>query len=176
MISHNALNLYGTVLSMITCVQTFVDRWIPTARTRAILSVVVIIASTYFAAIGASDDFISHFVDIVLALLVVLVPWTAINLIDFYLIHRGQYDLSSIFAADGGIYGRFNGKAIAAYALGILVQIPFMNTPLYAGPVAEELGGADLSWIIGLVATGPVYYLLARRRTLAPSELAMSPA
>ena len=174
-ISHNALNLYGTVLSMITCVQTFVARWIPTARTRVVLSVAVIIASTYFA-IGASDDFISHFVDIVLALLVVLVPWTAINLIDFYLIHRGQYDLSSIFAADGGIYGRFNGKAIAAYALGILVQIPFMNTPLYAGPVAEELGGADLSWIIGLVATGPVYYLLARRRTLAPSELAMSPA
>jgi purine-cytosine permease-like protein len=174
-ISHNALNLYGTVLSMITCVQTFVARWIPTARTRVVLSVAVIIASTYFA-IGASDDFISHFVDIVLALLVVLVPWTAINLIDFYLIHRGQYDLSSIFAADGGIYGRFNGKAIAAYALGILVQIPFMNTPLYAGPVAEELGGADLSWIIGLVATGPVYYFLARRRTLAPSELAMSPA
>lgn len=170
-ISHNALNLYGTVLSIITCVQTFVARWIPTAQSRLVLSLVVMTASTYFA-IGVSGDFISHFVDIVLALLVVLVPWTAINLIDFYLIHRGSYDMDSIFAADGGIYGRFNGQAILAYAIGILVQIPFMATPLYTGPVAESLDGADLSWIIGLVATAPVYYLLARGRKLAPSEVA----
>lgn len=174
-ISHNALNLYGTVLSMITCVQTFVARWIPTARTRVLFSVAVMVAATYFA-IGVSGNFISHFVDIVLALLVVLVPWTAINLIDFYLIHRGNYDLDSIFAADGGIYGRFNGKAILAYVVGILVQIPFMNTPLYAGPVAGRLDGADLSWIIGLVVTGPVYYLLARGRSLAPSEVAAAAA
>lgn len=169
-ISHNALNLYGTVLAVITCVQTFVAQWIPTARSRVVLSVAVIIASAYFA-IGVSGDFISHFVDIVLALLVVLVPWTAINLIDFYLIHRGKYDLDSIFAADGGIYGRFNAKALIAYAIGILVQIPFMNTPLYAGPVAGELNGADLSWIIGLVVTGPAYYALARGRKLAASEV-----
>lgn len=169
-ISHNALNLYGTVLSLITCGQTFVARWIPTARTRLVLSLAVMVVSVYFA-IGVSGDFIGHFVDIVLALLVVLVPWTAINLIDFYLIHRGNYDLDSIFAPDGGIYGRFNNKAIVAYVIGIAVQIPFMNTPLYAGPVADHLGGADLSWIIGLVVTGPFYYALARRTTLAPSEL-----
>jgi purine-cytosine permease-like protein len=169
-ISHNALNLYGTVLSMITCAQTFVARWVPTARTRIVLSATVMVVSAYFA-IGVSGNFISHFVDIVLALLVVLVPWTAINLIDFYLIHRGNYDLDSIFAADGGIYGRFNDKAIVAYVIGILVQIPFMNTPLYTGPVAGLLGGADLSWIIGLMATGPIYYALARRTTLVPSEL-----
>ena len=169
-ISHNALNLYGTVLSLITCVQTFVARWIPTARTRVILSAAVMIVSAYFA-IGVSGDFISHFVDIVLALLVVLVPWTAINLIDFYLIHRGNYDLDSIFAPDGGIYGRFNTKAIVAYVIGIAVQIPFMNTPLYTGPIANYLGGADLSWIVGLVATGPIYYFMARGTKLAPSEL-----
>lgn len=173
-ISHNALNLYGTVLSVITCVQTFAARWIPTARARLVLSVVVMVLSAYVA-IGVSGNFISHFVDIVLALLVVLVPWTAINLIDFYLIHRGNYDLDSIFASDGGIYGRFNNKAIVAYVLGILVQIPFMNTPVYAGPVAGSLDGADLSWIIGLVVTAPLYYLMARRTTLAPSELAPVP-
>ena len=128
------------------------------------------IVSAYFA-IGVSGDFISHFVDIVLALLVVLVPWTAINLIDFYLIHRGNYDLDSIFAPDGGIYGRFNTKAIVAYVIGIAVQIPFMNTPLYTGPIADYLGGADLSWIVGLVATGPIYYFMARGTKLAPSEL-----
>ena len=114
-------------------------------------------------------------VALLLALLLVLVPWTAINLIDFYLIHRGHYDLDSIFASDGGIYGRFNNKAIVAYVLGIVVQIPFMNTPLYAGPVAGWLNGADLSWIVGLAVTAPAYYLLARNTTLAPSELTPVP-
>ncbi len=48
-ISHNALNLYGTVLSVITCVQTFASRWIPTARARLVVSVVVMLLSAYVA-------------------------------------------------------------------------------------------------------------------------------
>jgi NCS1 family nucleobase:cation symporter-1 len=34
-ISHNALNLYRSVLSVITLLQTFAHRWIPTAQSRA---------------------------------------------------------------------------------------------------------------------------------------------
>ena len=120
---------------MITCVQTFASRWIPTARARLVLSVVVMVLSAYVA-IGASGDFISHFVDIVLALLLVLVPWTAINLIDFYLIHRGHYDLDSIFASDGGIYGRFNNKAIA----GLRARHPRPD-PLHEHPAVRRSGG-----------------------------------
>ncbi|HDR8911429.1 TPA: cytosine permease, partial [Burkholderia multivorans] len=161
-ISHNALNLYGAVLAVITSVQTFAYRWIPTAKARAVLSVVIFVACCY-AAIGASTNFIGHLVDLVLALLVVLVPWTAINLIDFYVIHKGKYDIKSIFLVDGGIYGRFNPQALLAYAVGIVVQIPFMNTPMYAGPIPAHLGGADLSWLVGLVLTSPLYYWLATR-------------
>jgi purine-cytosine permease-like protein len=53
-------------------------------------------------------DFISQFIGLILTLLIVLVPWASINLIDFYLIKRGSYDIASIFCSDGGIYGRFN--------------------------------------------------------------------
>jgi purine-cytosine permease-like protein len=60
------------------------------------MSIIVLLACC-FAAVGASKDFIGHFVDMVLVLLVVLVPWTAINLIDFYAIHKGKYDIQSIF-------------------------------------------------------------------------------
>jgi purine-cytosine permease-like protein len=109
------------------------------------------------------------------ALLVVLVPWTAINLIDFYIVHKGVYDLESIFRFDGGIYGRFNRAAITAYALGIVVQIPFMATSLYTGPVAEHLGGADLSWLAGLIVTGPIYLLLARRAADPTTVAAIQP-
>ena len=161
-ISHNALNLYGAVMSVITLVQTFLWRWIPGSRSRALLSVIVLICCVA-AAIFASADFISHFIDLVLALLVVLVPWTAINLIDFYAIHKGNYDINSIFQVDGGIYGRYNPHALLAYAIGILVQIPFMNTPLYVGPVSAWFNGADLSWLVGLLVTSPLYYWLASR-------------
>ncbi|HGM5581468.1 TPA: cytosine permease, partial [Pseudomonas putida] len=161
-ISHNALNLYGAVLSIITLVQTFAYRWIPTAKTRAVLSLVVLAACSVVA-VFASSDFIGHFVDMVLVLLVVLVPWTAINLIDFYAIHKGEYDIQSIFKVDGGIYGRYNPQALIAYAVGIVVQIPFMNTPLYVGPVSEHINGADLSWLVGLAVTTPLYWWLASR-------------
>ncbi|MFF7709284.1 cytosine permease [Pseudomonas sp. NPDC007930] len=161
-ISHNALNLYGAVLSLITLVQTFAWRWIPTARSRAVLSVLVL-GACCVVAVGASAGFIGHFVDMVLVLLVVLVPWTAINLIDFYAIHKGQYDIASIFRADGGQYGRYNPQALLAYAVGIAVQIPFMNTPLYVGPVSAHIDGADLSWLVGLLVTSPLYFWLASR-------------
>lgn len=161
-ISHNALNLYGAVLSIITLVQTFAWRWIPTARSRAVLSVIVLGACCVMA-VSAAADFIGHFVDLVLALLVVLVPWTAINLIDFYAIHKGQYDIASIFRVDGGVYGRYNPQALLAYAIGIAVQIPFMNTPLYVGQVSVYINGADLSWLVGLAVTSPLYYWLASR-------------
>ncbi|MBV4507487.1 cytosine permease [Pseudomonas sp. BW13M1] len=161
-ISHNALNLYGAVLSIITLVQTFAYRWIPTAKSRAVLSLIVL-AACCVVAVFASADFIGHFVDMVLVLLVVLVPWTAINLIDFYVIHKGDYDIDSIFKVDGGIYGRYNPQALIAYAVGIAVQIPFMNTPLYVGPVSEHINGADLSWLVGLAITSPLYWWLASR-------------
>ena len=161
-ISHNALNLYGAVLSIITLVQTFAYRWIPTAKSRAVLSLIVL-AACCVVAVFASADFIGHFVDMVLVLLVVLVPWTAINLIDFYVIHKGDYDIDSIFEVDGGIYGRYNPQALIAYAVGIAVQIPFMNTPLYVGPVSVHINGADLSWLVGLAITSPLYWWLASR-------------
>ena len=161
-ISHNALNLYGAVLSIITLIQTFAYRWIPTAKSRAVLSLIVLAACSVVA-VCASKDFIGHFVDMVLVLLVVLVPWTAINLIDFYAIHKGDYDIQSIFKVDGGIYGRYNPQALVAYAVGIVVQIPFMNTPLYVGPVSEHINGADLSWLVGLAITSPLYWWLASR-------------
>jgi hypothetical protein len=112
---------------------------------------------------GASADFISQFIGLILALLLVLVPWASINLIDFYVIKRGCYDIASIFRADGGVYGRFNLHAIVAYFIGIIVQLPFANTSLYVGPYANLVEGADLSWLVGLVVTCPLYYCLATR-------------
>lgn len=162
-VNHNALNLYGAVLSLITIGQTFRTDWQPRQAARGAVSAVVLAASLLIA-VGLAGDFVSQFVNLVLVLLVVLVPWTAINLIDFYLVHRGSYALGDLFLPDGGRYGRFNPVALVSYAIGIAVQLPFVATSLYTGPLVEPLGGADLSWLVGLAVTTPVYYLWARNR------------
>ena len=67
-------------------------------------------------------------------------------------------------ASDGGIYGRVNAAAVGCYMLGILVQLPFVaNSAVSPARVARAMGGIDLSWIVGLAVTSPVYYWLASR-------------
>jgi NCS1 family nucleobase:cation symporter-1 len=114
-------------------------------------------------AILSKDTFLANYESFILLLLYVLVPWTAINLVDYYLLRHGQYHVESFFRQDGGIYGYVNAAAVSCYVLGILIQLPFVATELYTGPIARSLGGMDLSWIVGLLVTSPVYYWLAKR-------------
>ncbi len=95
-------------------------------------------------------------------LLLVLAPWATINITDFYLIRHGEYDTDAMFAADGGRYGRFRRPAMIAYAVGVVVQIPFLACSLYTGPVALMLGGLDIGWMVAMPVTFAVYLFLAR--------------
>ena len=76
---------------------------------------------------------------------------------------HGNYDVEAFFDPSGGPYGRIGWVGMAAYLIGIAVEVPFMSTTLYTGPAASAMNGTDLSWIVGLVVTVPLYYFLARR-------------
>jgi len=52
---------------------------------------------------------------------------------------------------------------VTCYIVGILVQLPFIASPLFTGSIARALGGVDLSWMVGLAVTAPAYYGLAKR-------------
>ncbi len=159
----NAMNLYCGTLSAITVGQTLVPKWSAGAASRAITAMVLFSISLALALLG-QDDFMANYTNFILLLLYVLVPWTAINLVDYYLVAHGSYDVASFFRRDGGIYGFVNWTAVGCYVLGILVQIPFMATELYTGVIAHAMGGADISWIVGLTVISPVYYFASRRR------------
>ncbi|WP_260433845.1 cytosine permease [Burkholderia sp. Bp8998] len=94
---------------------------------------------------------------------IVLAPWIAINLIDFYLVNNRHYRVAEIISSNGGVYGSFNVKAIAIYVFGVAVQVPFMEESFFHGPWASILGGADVSWMVGLVATAMACYLFASK-------------
>ena len=58
------------------------------------------------------------------------------------------------------------------YAFGVLIQLPFIATSFYTGPLVASLGGTDISWIIGLTLPALVYYLVARNSAHAvPDQL-----
>jgi NCS1 family nucleobase:cation symporter-1 len=158
----SAMNLYCGALSTLTFGQTILPRWSPGPRSRTAVSLVLCALSLLGALLG-KESFLVNYESFILLLLYVLVPWTAINLVDYYLLRKGRYDVDSFFRSDGGIYGRINGAAVTCYGVGILIQLPFISSPLYTGPAARALGGIDLSWIIGLAVTAPAYYWLAKR-------------
>ena len=62
----------------------------------------------------------------------------------------------------GGRYPAFNFRALITFVITVLIEIPFINTTLYEGPVAKIMGGADISWIVGLILASALYYVLMR--------------
>ncbi|WP_413742004.1 purine-cytosine permease family protein [Sodalis sp. RH15] len=157
----NAMNLYCGTLCALTVGQTLAPAWSPRSGARIILALGMFTLSLLLAVAG-QGNFLVNYIHFILLLLYVLIPWTAINLVDYYLIAHGSYHVPSFFRQDGGIYGYFNYRAIACYLLGILVQIPFIATDVYTGCIARAMGGADISWIVGLMVVCPVYYLMSR--------------
>jgi NCS1 family nucleobase:cation symporter-1 len=169
-IGANVLNLYGTAMS----VATILTSGGKSGLSRAVLShgfalrvivggVAAVLGSVL--AIEAGGNFVGVMTNFLLLLLYVFVPWTAINLTDFYLVRRGRYDIDAIYNPRG-VYGSINWSTMAIYAIGILVEIPFMNADLYEGPIAKALGGADISWIVGLLVPAILYMLINRRVTV----------
>ncbi len=156
----NSLNAYGGFMCALTTVAGFRGTATVSRLVRG-LYITGFIAISVIIALAATADFLDNFKNFVLVLLMVFTPWSAINLIDFYLISKERVDVDGLYDPDGR-YGRWNVRALACYAIGIAVQIPFLAQKLYTGPITELLGGADISWMVGLVVTGGLYYFLAR--------------
>ena len=98
-------------------------------------------------------------------LLVLFIPWSAVNLADYFLVRHGTYDVASFFTA-GGQYGRFAWRGLLAYAIGLAAEWPFVSQPDYTGPLVKTLGGADISWLVGWFTAATIYLLLV---AVAPS-------
>jgi purine-cytosine permease-like protein len=159
LISVTALNLYGGSLTLISAVDSFV-KVRPTLAVRT-LTIGFTGALSLVVALIASANFLDNFESFLLLILYLFVPWTAVNLIDYYIVRRGHYAVAEIFKPDG-IYGRWAWRGIAAYLIGLAVMVPFFSTPKFTGPVAKALDGADLSLFLGLPIAGGLYWWFAR--------------
>ncbi|MBD1551644.1 purine-cytosine permease family protein [Pseudomonas typographi] len=164
------LNAYGSFMSMATIVSGLRgNRHIPGALRLLYIFAMVGIA-TLLALLG-KDSFLKDFSAFILFLLAFFTPWSAINLVDFYCITQERYDIPAL-SDPNGRYGRWNFTGIGIYIFGVLIQLPFISTQFYTGPLVASLGDTDISWIIGLVVPALVYYWAAKRfHTPIPDRL-----
>jgi NCS1 family nucleobase:cation symporter-1 len=165
----NCLNAYGGFMTMLTTVSAF-TRASQISQLARVCYISGFIAVSVAIALVASTDFLSNFKNFVLLLLMVFTPWSAINLTDYYLVSKERVDVPGLYDPNGR-YGRWNVVALASYAIGVAAQVPFLAQTLYTGPATEALGGADISWIVGLVVTAAIYYPWAKRTSNPPAEM-----
>jgi NCS1 family nucleobase:cation symporter-1 len=159
LVTISALNFYGASLTLLSVADTFRPLKSTVGKRIASLLAAALLASVI--ALRSSSDFVTRFGDLLAILLYLFTPWTAINLVDFYLVRCAHYSIREIFNAHG-MYGRWNWRGLSAYGLGFIVMVPFFSTGLYVGPVARALGGADLSMLVGLPVAAAAYYLACR--------------
>ena len=116
---------------------------------------------TVLAVLGYKT-FLQSFENFIGVLLFFFVPWSAINLVDYYVVKRGRYDVASFFTPNG-IYGRIQWWACICYVITLAVQVPFLDQTFYVGPFVNPLGGADISWIVGFALASLLYLAGAKR-------------
>jgi len=116
---------------------------------------VIFVIGTVLAMVGYSS-FLTSFENFINVLLFFFVPWSAINLVDYYLIKRGDYDVPSFFTPSG-MYGKIQWWPCACYVITLAAQVPFLDQTFYTGPFVKDLGGADISWIVGFAVASVLY-------------------
>ncbi len=170
LIGSDVANAYTGMLALAGIVSCF-KRVRRTVWMRVVGSLVLIAAGTVCALLGYRQ-FVGNLGNFLSVLLYVFIPWSAINLADYYLIKHGQYDIASFFTPHGR-YGGVLWRGVIPYLLAVAVQIPFIDQTFYTGRLVGQLGGVDISWIVGGVA-GLVFYLIALRLPTRDRSTAIS--
>lgn len=167
------LNAYSGMLSAVTAVDS-VHSVTPNRRIR-IMTILVLAVVWAVVGIGFGGNFLSALFSSLQYMLYLLVPWTSVNLVDYFAVRRGHYAITDLFTPDG-IYGSWGRRGLISYFVGLASMIPFVVLfayPSYTGFMAKHLGGVDYSIIVGLVVSGGLYYLLSRFLDVAGEEPAI---
>jgi NCS1 family nucleobase:cation symporter-1 len=157
----NSTNLYGGTISTLTIVQHFKDFTSTVSKRVAVAALISILA--VLVGLAGSGDFVTNLTNYLNFVLFFLIPWTSINLLDFYVIHHGKYKTEDFFSKNG-TFGTWGWPAIITYFVAFAIEMPFMHTTIFEGPIAEAMGGIDLAWLVGSVVAIPLYLFLAKRK------------
>lgn len=161
-----SLNTYSAMLTLLTGVDSIKKiNPTPNARVFSIFAISVIVLTCVLSIKGDGVALLNTFL---VVLLYFLVPWTAVNLVDYFFVRKGRYAIPHFFTPKG-IYGAWQFRGIVSYLLGFIAMVPFFyivdaanNEEVFVGALAQLLNGVDIAWLVGLVVSGVTYYILSR--------------
>jgi len=161
-----ALNTYSAMLTLLTGVDS-IKKITPTPRAR-VMSISAISVILLTCVLSIKGDGIALLNTFLVLLLYFLVPWTAVNLVDYFFVRKGRYAIPHFFTPKG-IYGAWQFRGIVSYLIGFAAMVPFFyifdaaaGKEVFVGPLARMLEGVDIAWLVGLLVSGLTYYLLSR--------------
>jgi len=170
-----AMNIYSAKLTAITGVDSF-RKIRPTARTRIVAVLFVVCLQLGVAlSIYTSGKGLSVLNIYLVVMLYFLVPWTAVNLTDYFFVRKGRYAIPHFFMPHGSVYGAWGARGLISYVIGFAAMIPFFcifdgQDEVYVGPLARAIGSVDLAWLVGLFVSAIAYFLLARSLDMRKEE------
>jgi NCS1 family nucleobase:cation symporter-1 len=154
------LNAYSGMLTVVTALNSLFEMH-PTPRLR-LAAILLVVAAWLAVTFAITANAIVLLFATLTIMLYLLVPWTSVNLVDYFFVRRGRYAITHLFMPRG-IYGAWGARGLTAYMLGFIATLPFFVLPdIYTGPAARALGGVDIGWLVGLIVSGGTYFLLAR--------------
>jgi nucleobase:cation symporter-1, NCS1 family len=155
------MNAYSSMLTFLTTV----DSVRPVRPTRTLRVVVIVAVTVVWIAVALSfgNNVVAYVNGMLVIMLYFLMPWTAVNLIDYFLLRKGRYSILDLFRPDG-IYGAWGMRGLFAYAVGFAASVPFFVVPgVYIGPLAARLGGIDFGWIVSVLVAAAAYLAVSLR-------------
>ena len=165
----NCLNAYGGLMTIITTVTAFtrtarVPQWVRTACIGAFILISVVIA------LLATKDFLENFRNFVLLILMAFTPWSAVNLVDYYLISKERVDIPALYDPNGR-YGRWNRHRAGElsdrhpHPTAVPVPSPFHRSTGGRSRRRRHLVDRRTAW------DRSIYYLWARRTMNPPAQM-----
>lgn len=167
------LNAYSGMLTVVTAMDSFH----PIKPTRTLRVVVIAILAVIWLVLGqVLQDASQALSNGLLIMLLLLAPWTAINLLDFFFIRRGHYAITDLFTPKG-IYGSWGWRGVVAYVIGVAIEIPFLvlgGEGAYVGYIASTyLSYVDISWLVGMLVAGGLYLAFTRSLNVSGEQAAI---
>jgi nucleobase:cation symporter-1, NCS1 family len=160
LIAPNSTNVYGGMMTALSIANNVSDNVRSTRTIRIVVCVVVAILGALVATAGAGA-FMTNLENYLTVILYILIPWSVINLTDYYVLRHGQYRTADFYEKNGS-FGRVNLRAMIVYLVAFGIEVPFMNTTVWEGPIAKALNGGDIAWIVGALVTVPLYLIAVR--------------
>src|SRR5437764_2724277 len=162
-IATNILNVYSAALAALS-----MDIRLSRTALALIVGIVGYLVTIYFV---FEPSFAKAFDNWMISLLLWMSPWAGVVLADFYVKRHGRIDVAELYREpERSAYGDVNWAGIVAFVAGLIAGWTVEDglVPALQGPISTRLlGGADLSWLVGIVVAGGVYLAVSRHGVAA---------